>query len=177
MNDAEFKIWCSQITKLTSEQRIETAVKLRVLSEEKTVSEDWLFDGICAALVGHGLLNRLSIRPLKQTKAFTHYQKYSVALQASLLDLISGIPQTRLSRVVLARVAGETLITWCKRRHEQITPALILNNISHTIDALNRSFPGYLEAGLLGKAIISPERMFKDEPTNGMRRERDADRG
>lgn len=165
MNDVEFKAWCSQITKLTSEQRIEAAVKLRVLSEEKTVSEDWLFDGICAALVSHGLLNRLSIRPLKQTKAFLHYQKHAAELQSALLDIIKGIPQTRLSRVVLARVAGETLITWCKRRHEQVTPALILNNISHTVDALNRSFPGYLEAGLLGKAIISPERMFDGKNT------------
>lgn len=163
MKDVDFKHWCSKIPQLTNEQRILAAVELKVLSDEKTISQDWLFDGICSSLVKHGLLNRLSILPLKHSKAFAYYRKHAIDVQNALLSTIAGLPQTRLSYAVLSHVAGQSLITWCKRRHETITPELVLNNILHCLDALNSSFPGYLQAGLLGKAIIAPASMFEEK--------------
>lgn len=159
MKDKDYTDWCLQMKYLTHNQKVQALLKLRQLADGGKPEPDWLFDGLCLAMQNRGVLNQLTRRNLIKSDAFKRYQIHAPEVQQALLDLLKNIPASHLAKLALARTAGEVLIKWCKYRTDTVTPAIVLNNIRHTFDALERAFPLYHQSGLLGAAIVSPERV------------------
>lgn len=115
-------------------------------------SDDWLLDGIVEELASRGLLHLGAAGTLKNTKAFKSYATRAPAIQALLLKGAPGLPQDRVVlRAFGRRVAAclaDSLAKWTV-----VSPSLMLTSVDSAPGAVEESFPGYMECGLLGKLV------------------------
>ena len=116
-----------------------------------TVEEtDWLLAGILTELRRRGLDARDNFR-IRSSSAFAGFQTQSQSVRALLERVAPDL--TMVQKRALGEVAAyelARLITWTSPSRE-----VMLMNIARAPEAIDRAYPGYLEAGLIHLVIRS----------------------
>lgn len=116
-------------------------------SAANTSGDDYILTGITGELRRRGLLKPTSrVAPTLLTK---DYHAASSDVRAFLEDNI------KLSRAVdfaaLGKLCGRELAAYLERGRVPVLPRTLVLNVQKIPEALDASFPGYLEAGLLAR--------------------------
>jgi len=107
--------------------------------------EDYLLAGIEAELRRRGLLGqRADLAYLVKQNA--NFGARSAEVRAGLINC-GAVNATE--RAALGLLAARALAAYLERGHVPVAPTTLLNNVAKVPVAIDASFPGYLEAGLL----------------------------
>lgn len=163
MKDLEFRLWCSKIIDLSIDQGKQALALMSIKGhkgEDLTAvpfqDEDWLLPGINQALMSRGLLTKMSETFGRRGPIFVKYQK----IGKDVRDELERILRTQLGRkirsseyIIYGLTVGNAMIDWCEKRNMSPARGVILVNVTHCIEALEESFPGYIASGMLPAAI------------------------
>jgi hypothetical protein len=147
MNADEFKRFAARVIDLDEAQRKDLSARLRMIDNTKRNSfaeKDWLLKGICAALSDRGLLSYAAEIMLVKTKAFKAYERVAPVLRAELSQLTKGNSLDRL-----AYVTGIALMHFVELQGFRVSATMVMTNAAKAREALEESFPGYIQSGLL----------------------------
>jgi hypothetical protein len=106
---------------------------------------DFLLDSIYYELRRRGVLHSRSALPPKLITAT--YIEDSAEVRRLLISAVG--PLRAIEMGALGHIAIRALASYLEKAGAPIVPSTLINNISKVIPALEASFPGYLEAGLL----------------------------
>lgn len=161
MDRDEYTQWASRLRELSEHQRRDLTKRMSLLGidmkskDEKAMtllSEDWLLDGIVSRLKSRGLMSHVAVAPLIRGRSYGYYRLHASALRDELDLLRSQRDYTQLSdvhaRMLTAQLVADAIIKWLEKRKMAVTPAMVLSNTHHAIEALNACFPGYVSAGM-----------------------------
>lgn len=115
--------------------------------------EDWLLYGILSELSRRGIDNQQTINfRIKKSGSFHSYQTKSERVRMLLEQAAPGLTFTE--RRALGEVAAKELARFFEKdRKWDITLNRMLERIDLVMPAMDRSFPGYLESGMLGVVL------------------------
>lgn len=113
---------------------------------------DYLLEGIYAELRRRGLLGRHE--RLQQRHFPPDFRRASAAVRRRLDEIMGAMAPAE--RHALGCTIAECTARWLKQRRVPVTRFTMMRNVDKVFVALDFSFPGYLEAGLLRS--ILPER-------------------
>lgn len=118
----------------------------------RQVQDDWLLAGILHELRRCGIDNRATYRPRKSSASFV---PQSARVRKLLTDAVPDMSTAEC--LLLGEIAASCLASYIARRYE-LSLASMLGRVSQVPVAIDSSFPGYLESGMLGMVIRSPPR-------------------
>jgi hypothetical protein len=110
----------------------------------KYSNQDYLLEGIHSELRRRGLLGKNARLPERAFPSGYVQASYTVRQHLEEQMNLKGVDRT-----ALGQLAGRCLADWLELRNIQVRPKLMLLNISNVPVAIDYSYPGYLEAGLL----------------------------
>jgi hypothetical protein len=110
--------------------------------------EDWLLRGITQVLRKRGLVNS-TWWPTKEVRkrAAPHWDENAEQVRRTLLEALPKLDRAQLN--TLGTKAAEALAVWLDLRRVQLGPRSMLSNVGNIPEAVDASYPGYMEAGLL----------------------------
>jgi hypothetical protein len=113
---------------------------------------DWLFEGIIAELGRRGLNYRA---PQVTQSRSENYEQDSVFVRTRLeQNLKVLVPQPKRAHfLALGSRSAHSLAEYISRWDTPLGLKFMLNNVSRTFEALDRSFPGYLASGMVGVLV------------------------
>lgn len=106
---------------------------------------DYLFDGVQCELRRRGLLGRNAVLPRRVVPV--GYEQAASEVRDHLGQSVGSL--SSLDRVALGQLAARELAAYLERGKIPISPKTLLTNIDKIPSAIDASFPGYLEAGVL----------------------------
>ena len=151
MGKQELSLVLKTLPKLSAEELAQVQGRLGILagiSAAKVYDHGWLLVGVTEELRRRGLwMNKYPIPAKLLPEKFT--------LKANTLQefLLKGFGKQKLQRaecLAIAMIATQTLADWLERGKVPLSPKTILFNLDKIPTALEHSFPGYWEHGLLG---------------------------
>ena len=110
-----------------------------------TEIDDYLFNGIMVELRRRGLLGRNSI--LTSGILSVKYRQSSAQIRALFKEQLGELKPVEYA--ALGQLAAKALADYLEQANVTIGPSVLVNNIEKVPQALDASYPGYLEAGLL----------------------------
>lgn len=135
-------------------------MKLLGFSEETTSESgnaDWLLNGISARLRARGHGHTAEVNRMLHSKGYKTYAKNAPTLLKELEALLPEKNKTR-NRLILGQLVCNALVKWCTARRVPISVNTILMNAHYAKEAIEDSFPGYVNSGLFKIALEG----FKD---------------
>lgn len=118
---------------------------VKELPPDVPVVSDYLLNGVVYELRRRGLLGSSSGLPHRLRTS--EYSRLSADVQKHLDQNVG--PLTVVEATALGQLAVRALASYLERGNIPISPSTLINNISKVPIALDASYPGYLEAGLL----------------------------
>lgn len=106
---------------------------------------DYLLDGVIAELRRRGLLGQSG--GLFKRLMPPAYQEASAGVRKHLNERVGQLKAGELA--ALGQLSARALADYLERGRVPVSPATLMNNISKVPVAIDASFPGYLEAGVL----------------------------
>lgn len=134
-------------------QKVSAALKMLGAKPQAVPSEnqnDWLLIGIAECLVDKGLLAKAN--QLAKGKSYAAYLKKLPPVMEYLVVLENQCGGGRRVRTALAVMCARALADWLEAR-AMLEPAYMLMMVDHLPEAVEASFPGYVQAGLFGAAL------------------------
>jgi len=138
----------------------------------KLQGDDWLFDGLADFLINHGKVNGNWRYSIQQNERYLIYLKKRDEAQAFLAELIpEGDSRARAQLMRLVAIALSDLLT----ERQIFYPSTMLSRVDLIPEAIDRAFPGYVQAGLFRSILLPdeerPKKMSRDrfELVNGNR--------
>ncbi len=116
----------------------------QVISDRSVVT-DYLLDGVIYELRRRGLLGQST--GLFKRLIPPAYQQASEEVRQHLNERVGILKSSETA--ALGQLSAKALASYLERGHVPISPSTLLNNISKVPVAIDASYPGYLEAGLL----------------------------
>ena len=115
--------------------------------------EDWLLRGILTELDRRGLNVGKDFK-IRRDSSYASFRAQSESVRAHLLRMVPNL--TAVQRRALGEVCGRELALYLAswQSAPEINRHTMLTYVSRVPEALERSFPGYMAAGLL-KMVIS----------------------
>jgi hypothetical protein len=136
-------------------ETIRTRAALVLQHKSSSVSsveeEDWILLGIMHELSRRGLEGDRSTFRIRNSSSYAGYSTRVVAVRTLLEEALPDFNQLEFR--LLGQVAAKALAEYISWRKEGIRIKTMLSSVGDIPSALDKAFPGYLEAGLLGATI------------------------
>lgn len=112
---------------------------------------DWLLRGILVELRARGEIinDRYTIR---SSQSYRNFETKSVDVR-EIIERLMPKNLTAVEYLAVGEFCGQELVRYLVKIGRPINKDEVLNNVHLTIRAINQSFPGYIECGLLGGVI------------------------
>lgn len=125
--------------------------------------EDWLLLGLLTELRRRGLDGRDF--KIKSSSSFAGFQTQSVGVRELLLTAVPGL--SAVQRRLLGEIAGYELARYLESWSppKEISRANLLMYVSRVPEAIDRAFPGYMAAGMLG-LVVSGRKAWQTSRTD-----------
>lgn len=151
------------LPKLSPEDLAEVQIALRfagtltAASKEPDLHSDWVLNGIATYLIRKGLIPQQgAIQALRRRDAYKGYLGKLAGVMPFLTRLEGFAGTLTRHRPRLAIVLADALASWLERRG-MLTVSGMLQHIDKIAEAVDESYPGYVESGLFGM-ILRAER-------------------
>ncbi len=135
-------------------KRIDALIQLEVEWDDhpKAIPDhDWLTDGIWSELARRGLVEKTFIVRRVRASSPKDYEARSAAIRKLILQHVNP-PLPYPGLMALGQVCGEALARFIQHQ-EHFGLKSMLYSIDRVPEALEASFPGYLECGMIGFLI------------------------
>jgi hypothetical protein len=151
MKKDEYQDLLEKLPELTQEQMADIRRRVRFLKEDKSngvPEQDWLLDGILSVLKERGLEPVLpSPFRIRNSRSFGGFETQSDRVR-NFLDI--AIPNMNvMEHKILGRLCAIVLAKMLDEWPIEVSLDHMLFHISRIPEALDKSFPGYIESGML----------------------------
>jgi hypothetical protein len=124
---------------------------LRTTTKTKSVSQDWLLEGLTGELRRRGLWAGTGQLPVKLLPV--DYAEKAEAVRQHLLQGYAKPNPRTVECMALGGLAGGMLVDYLIKLHVPVSPKTLLANVEKVPVALEEAFPGYWAQKLLGFCI------------------------
>jgi hypothetical protein len=162
MKKTDYEMLAERISELTLQQAIDLRRKLNFLKDQKADGDDhddWLLKGIFKVLNDRGLGHTIpSNFRIKSSKSFGGFATQSERVR-TFLD--KAIPNMNvMEQTILGNLCAITLANLIESWDREVSLETMLFHIGRIPEALERSFPGYIQSRMLRLLV----RRRQDQP-------------